>query len=143
MKSLIGEYTHNIDSKRRVFIPSGLRVSKNWVVTMGFENCLFLFPEKEWESITEKIKASPLTKKDTRNFFRLFLSQARALQLDGQGRILIPESLGAHSGLKKSCVFVGMLNRVEIWEPGRWREFLQTREGSFTDMAENITGIDF
>lgn len=141
-KQLIGEYTHTLDSKRRVFIPSDFRVTKDWIITTGFENSLFLFPDTEWERITLKIQNAVLTKKDTRNFLRLFLSRARNISLDSQGRILIPEPLADYSSVEKNCVFIGMLSRIEIWNPEIWKSFVDDNHESFTDLAENITGVE-
>lgn len=141
-KQLIGEYTHTVDSKRRVFIPSAFRNTEDWVITTGFEESLFLFPDSEWEKITEKIKNAPLTRKDARDFLRLFLSRARNLLSDSQGRILIPENLCGFSKIEKHCVFVGMISRIEIWSPENWKKFIDSRSADFAEMAENITGID-
>ena len=142
-KQLIGEYRHTLDTKRRVFIPSSFRSSGIWIITTGFEDSLFLFPDYEWEKIREKIKNAPLTRKDARDFLRLFLSRARNLSSDSQGRILIPENLCEFSGISKHCVFVGILSRIEIWSPENWDKFINERSSDFSEMAENITSIDF
>ncbi len=142
MKELIGQHSHKIDSKRRFFIPAGFRVTKKWVVTMGMENCLFLFPESEWEVITKKIKALPLTKKDARGFLRILLSAARYLSCDRQGRVLLPENLTDYAKLKDRCTVIGMLNRLEIWAPRKWEKYSSQAQGKYSDFAESIGDLE-
>ncbi|MGM0440831.1 MAG: division/cell wall cluster transcriptional repressor MraZ [Elusimicrobiota bacterium] len=144
MKSdkLIGQYTHKIDTKRRLFIPSDLKITRDWVVTVGMERCLFLFPDTEWEKITKKIKEIPLTKKDSRGFLRVFLSGAKNISSDKQGRILIPENLAKYAELEDKGVIIGMLNRLEIWNPGRWEKYSASKEDQFSDLAENIVDLN-
>ncbi|MEA3507093.1 MAG: division/cell wall cluster transcriptional repressor MraZ, partial [Elusimicrobiota bacterium] len=121
---------------------AGFRVTEKWVVTMGMEECLFLFPETEWEIITKKIKALPLTKKDARGFLRVLLAGASYLSCDRQGRILLPENLSKYAKLSDRCTVIGMLNRLEIWEPGRWEKYSKGSEGKFSDLAESIGDLD-
>jgi MraZ protein len=142
MKELIGQHSHKIDTKRRFFIPAGFRVTEKWVVTMGMENCLFLFPESEWELITEKIKALPLTKKDARGFLRVLLSGAKYLNCDSQGRVLLPENLTDYAKLNDKCTVIGMLNRLEIWSPNKWEKYSDGSLGKYSELAESIGDLD-
>ncbi|MFH1414782.1 MAG: division/cell wall cluster transcriptional repressor MraZ [Elusimicrobiota bacterium] len=140
---LIGEYSHSVDTKKRVFIPVDFRITKTWIVTAGLEKCLFLFPDNEWEKITEGIKNLPLTKKDARSFVRILLSRARILACDNQGRILLPDKLIEYAQIKRSCTVIGMLNRIEFWNPKKWNEYFQKSEKNYSELAENITELDF
>lgn len=142
MKQLIGEYSHNVDLKKRVFIPADFRVSKKWVVTAGLEGCLFLFPEKEWEKITEKISNLPLTKKDARSFLRILLSKAKYLISDNQGRILLPDNLIEYSNISRVCVIIGMISRIELWNPDRWQKYSRLSEDKYAELAEGIAELD-
>ncbi len=139
---LIGQYKHKIDTKRRLFIPSDLKVSSNWVATIGMERCLFLFPREEWKKITEKIQELPLTKKDSRGFLRVFLSGAKSIEADSQGRILLPEDLADYAALKNRGIIIGMLNRLEIWNPGRWEKYSHSKKNKFSELAENIVDLN-
>lgn len=143
MKNLLGEYNYNIDTKRRFFIPSSLRISKSWVITAGLEECLFLFPEEQWTKIRERIINLPLSKKDARGFLRVFLSRAKNVSCDSQGRILLPELLLKYAGIKNSCTIIGMLNRIELWEPQRWKKYFSTANNRYPDLAENMSEFDF
>jgi len=139
---LLGEYSHNVDSKRRIFIPVDFRISTTWVLTAGLEKCLFLFPEDEWIKITEKISGLPLTKKDARSFLRVLLSRARSLSCDKQGRIIIPEKLAEYADISSSCTIIGMINRAELWNTENWQHFYAQSESNYSDLAESIAELD-
>lgn len=142
VKQLIGEYSHKVDLKKRVFIPADFRVSKKWVVTAGLEGCLFLFPEKEWEKIRDKIQNLPLTKNDARSFLRVLLSKAKYLISDNQGRILLPDKLVDYSNISRVCVIIGMISRIELWNPDKWKRYLQMSEEKYSELAEGIAELE-
>ncbi|MFW6134535.1 MAG: division/cell wall cluster transcriptional repressor MraZ [Elusimicrobiota bacterium] len=142
MENLIGEYTHKVDLKRRMFIPSEFRISNRWVITAGLEKCLFLFPELEWETITKKISNLPLTKKAARSFLRIFLSRAKPISCDSQGRILIPQKLADYASISNECNVIGMINRIEIWNPDKWEKYSVESEKKYSDLAEELTNLD-
>jgi MraZ protein len=141
-EKLLGEYSHSIDPKRRVFIPVDFRISKTWVITAGLDRCLFMFPEKEWERVTERIKNLPLTKKDARSFLRVLLSRAASITCDSQGRVLLPEKLTEYAEIARNCVFIGMINRVELWNPQKWEEYFSGAEKDYSELAENIAELE-
>ncbi len=130
---LMGEFNHTIDAKGRVIIPSKFRESLGdmFVVTKGLDGCLFGYPIDEWKTIEEKFRSIPLTTKDARKFSRFFFAGACDLELDKQGRILLPPNLREHAGLVKDLVVVGVLNRIEIWDKDRWNE-----NNTYDDMDE-------
>ena len=114
----IGEYSHTIDAKGRLIVPSRFReqLGDEFVVTKGLDGCLFVYENSEWKSFEEKLKELPMSHRDTRKFARFFLAGASQVEVDKQGRILIPAKLRKSAGLEKDLVFVGMINRVEIWD---------------------------
>ncbi|PJE58115.1 MAG: cell division/cell wall cluster transcriptional repressor MraZ, partial [Candidatus Portnoybacteria bacterium CG10_big_fil_rev_8_21_14_0_10_36_7] len=87
----IGEYTHNIDAKKRLAIPSKFRKSlgASVVITLGLDNCLFLFPIQEWEILADKLGHLPIGQQDARGFSRLMMAGAAEVEIDSLGRILI------------------------------------------------------
>ena len=99
----IGEYSHTIDEKRRLAIPSKFRrdLGKKAVITRGLDSCLFVFPAREWESLAQKLGTLPLGQSDARGFIRLILAGAMDVSLDGLGRILVPDYLREYASLKK------------------------------------------
>lgn len=119
----MGQYEHSIDTKGRIIIPAKYRddLGESFVVTHGLDGCLFLYPQEEWEAFVEKLKGLP-SNQNTRKIQRQFLSKAMEVVLDKQGRILIPALLRAEAALEKEVVFVGMMNRVEVWDKKRLEE---------------------
>jgi MraZ protein len=139
-KMFIGEYTYNLDTKRRLAIPAKFRRSlgKKAVITRGLDNCLFLFTEKEWKILAEKISKLPLSQADARGFARIMLAGACQVNIDNLGRILIPEYLKKYAGLRKRVVIAGIANRIEIWDEEKWREYQKKTEKEAGDIAERL-----
>ena len=137
---LIGEYTHTIDTKKRLSLPSKWRreLGRKLVVTRGLDNCLFIYPLKEWHKITEKIGQLPLGQADTRGFNRFFLSGAVEVEVDSVGRILVPDFLKDFAGLTTKVVLAGIYDRVEIWDENKWTEYKQHIEKQADAFAEKL-----
>ena len=129
----MGEYNHTIDTKGRLIIPSKFReiLGDEFVVTKGLDGCLFVYDNKEWTSFEEKLKSLPLMNKDSRKFVRFFLAGAANVEVDKQGRILIPSVLREFAGLDKDVVLVGVASRIEIWSKEKWEE-----ASEYDDMEE-------
>ncbi len=122
---LMGEFSHGMDSKNRIIIPSKLRdgLGETFVMTKGLDSCLYIYPMDEWKTFQGKLKALPLTDKDVRSFVRFMVSGANEMEPDKMGRVLIPQSLLAYAGITGDVVSVGMMDRVEIWSKERWQEY--------------------
>lgn len=137
---LMGEFHHNIDEKGRLILPAKFReeLGENFIITRGLEECLFVYPNDEWEKITKKLNSLPFTKKDARSFMRFFLSGATAAEFDKQGRINITSPLVTYADLKKECVIIGVGDRLEIWSSDRWNNFYGTNKDSLSDIAETL-----
>ena len=130
----MGEYNHTIDAKSRLIIPSKFReiLGDEFVITKGLDGCLFVFDNTEWTAFEEKLQKLPsLTNPDVRKFVRFFMAGATAVEVDKQGRILIPTSLKDFAALEKDVVLIGVGSRMEIWSKERY-------EGTITydDMEE-------
>ncbi len=136
----IGEYNHNIDIKGRLAIPSKFRtkLKSGAVVTRGLDNCLFLFSKKEWQKWAEKIADTPFSKSRNRAFSRFMLASASEVEFDRQGRILLPEYLRKHAGLKKRAVITGLYSRVEIWDEALWQKYSKANEKNSVKIAEEL-----
>ncbi|PJE51021.1 MAG: cell division/cell wall cluster transcriptional repressor MraZ [Candidatus Yanofskybacteria bacterium CG10_big_fil_rev_8_21_14_0_10_36_16] len=137
---LIGEYKHTIDAKKRISIPAKLRreIGDKTVLTRGLDNCLFLFPMKEWEQLAEKLGKLPFGQGDTRGFVRLLLSGAVEVEVDQLGRVLIPDYLRDYGMLKKKAIVAGLFNRLEIWDDQRWGEYKDKLEKNSDQIAEKL-----
>lgn len=140
---LIGEYKHTLDPKKRLSIPSKWRkdLGKELIVTRGLDNCLFVYPQREWEKITDKIGQLPLGQADTRSFNRFFLSGAVEVEVDSVGRILVPDFLKEFAGLDSKVVLAGIHDRVEIWDEKRWMEYKTQIEAQADSLAEKLGQI--
>jgi MraZ protein len=140
----IGEYQHNLDEKGRLAVPVKFRakLSKGVVVTKGLDNCLFLYTMEEWEKLAPKLAAMPISKANTRAFARLMLAGAMDIQLDKQGRIVLPEYLRQFGGIKKKTIIAGLYNRLEIWDEDNWNKYKKGTEKQSVDIAEALQGLD-
>lgn len=140
---LIGEYTHILDPKKRLSLPSKwrLELGASVVVTRGLDNCLFVYPLQAWQTVTEKMAALPLGAADTRSFNRFFLSGAVEVEIDKAGRILIPDFLKDFAKLDNKVVLAGIHDRVEIWDEKQWSDYKQKIEEQADDLAEKLGSI--
>ncbi len=136
----IGEYNHNVDDKGRMAIPVKFRreLNKGAVVTRGLDNCLFLYTKTEWEKLAEKLAALPISQSNTRAFSRLMLAGAMDVELDKQGRVILPEYLRTFAGIKKSLVIAGLYNRLEIWDTDVWNKYKNQTEAESGAIAERM-----
>ena len=140
---LMGEYHHNIDEKGRIIIPSRLRdeLGDNVIVTRGLDDCLFLYSMDEWSLLVSKLKSLPFTKRDARNFSRMFLSGATGCLFDKQGRVKISSPLINYASLNHECVIIGVNDRIEIWAKEKWDKFICDSTNEFSDLADHLFDI--
>ena len=119
---MIGQYSHNVDAKGRLFIPARFReeLGATFYVTVGMDKYKFLsvFSQAAWRAITEKIATLPIAKA---NQFRTICGNAVECEPDAQGRILLPQKLRDYAGIQKDVVVVGIMNRCEIWAADQWK----------------------
>ncbi len=137
---LLGEYFHNIDAKGRIILPSKFRseLGERFIVTKGFDGCLYGYSVEEWKNIEDKIKTLPqVTGKDVRNFTRFFFSSAIECEIDTQGRILISSTLRDFAELQKEVVIIGVSSRIEFWSKSKWEEYSSNQDAD--DIAEKMT----
>ena len=118
-----GEYQHTLDTKGRLFIPAKLReqLGDSFVVTKGLDECLFLYPQKAWDELEQKIRQLPMSK--SRGLQRFFLSSAADVTVDRQGRIVIPTTLRSYANLERDVVVIGVGERAELWDARRWNAY--------------------
>ena len=116
-----GEYEHSVDTKGRIIMPSKFRdaLEGEFVVTLGLDGCLFIYPMDEWERFAEQLKELPGSR-EARQLQRYFLAGAASVEMDKQGRYLIPQKLRDAAGLTKDIVTVGVLSKLEIWDKDKW-----------------------
>lgn len=136
--TLMGTFEHTIDAKGRMAFPTKLRerLGLSFIVTIGPENCLYVYSEEEWENFTEKIKT--LTGEKARAA-KLFIIKACTVEPDKQGRILIPQNLREYAGLDHDVTVLGVINRAEIWDTAHFSEVSgAVTEEMLSDALSNI-----
>lgn len=120
----MSQYNHTVDTKGRLIIPSKFReiLGDEFVVTKGMDGCLFVYANEDWKVFEQKLTSLPITNKDARKFARFFLAGAAPVEVDKQGRILLPAHLREFAELDKDVVLVGVGSRIEIWNKDKWEE---------------------
>ncbi len=118
----LGRYAHSLDAKGRLAIPARFReaLAEGLVLTRGIDRCLSLYPMAAWLPLAERVSALPITDPDARNFRRMVFAEAVNLELDAQGRILVPPELRRYAALEREAVVVGVHTAIEVWSPERW-----------------------
>lgn len=136
----IGEYHHQIDEKGRIAVPTKFRndLKHGAVVTRGLDSSLFLLPMEEWGKLANKLADLPLGQANSRAFSRLFLAGAMDVNLDKQGRFVIPEYLRNYADLSKKVVIVGVNTRLELWDIDKWEAYRQQTEDEAGNIAEQL-----
>lgn len=139
----IGEFKHNLDLKGRIAIPVKFRnkLTGGAIITRGLDRCLFIFGNKDWEILAQKLIALPLSQANSRAFSRLMLAGAMDVEIDKQGRILIPDYLREYASLKKEAVFTGLYNRIEIWDSEAWKQYKIKTESQSDEIAEKLSEL--
>ena len=135
------EYNHTLDAKGRLIMPAKFRETLGdvFVVCKGLDHCLYVFSNEDWEAFEEQLAALPFTNKQARTFVRFFLSGASQVEVDKQGRILLPSSLRTFAGLDKDVVLAGVGHRVEIWDKDKWdNESLDGDMDEITAMMDTL-----
>lgn len=139
----IGEYTHTVDEKKRISLPSKFRkeLGNKAVITKSPDACLLVYPLKAWHEIAQTLGKLPMGHRDNRDFGRFMLSGAVEVEVDSIGRILIPEFLRDFAELKSKVVFAGLYDRIEIWNEKDWTEKKKLIERQADGMAEKLGGM--
>lgn len=139
----IGEYSHNFDDKGRLAVPKKFRadLSKGAVVTRGLDSCLFLYTKKEWQVLAKKLSNLSIAQANARAFARLMLAGAMDVDIDKQGRIMVPEYLRAYAGISKEAIVAGLYNRLELWDKEKWNAYKQKTESASNEIAEQMASL--
>lgn len=134
-----GKYNHTIDTKGRLIVPSKFRdaLGDEFVISKGTDGCLFVYDQDGWNAFEENLRSMPMNKKEVRQLARFFLSGAADVEVDKQGRILIPTELREHAGIEKDVILIGMADKIEIWSKERWEE-----ESSYQNVDETLEKME-
>jgi len=144
MSSFKGSYSYSVDSKGRINIPARLRkyvspeANDTFVVTRGFEKCLFLYPLDEWSTLEGSIRGLSPSISQHRFLARTLLQYATETQLDGQSRIVIPRELLQFAGIEDQVLIVGVLERIEVWNPKEYEGYMTSQTESYENVAQAV-----
>ena len=137
-----GEYRHTVDDKGRLAVPVRFRaeLAQGAVVSKWIDGCLALTPRAAWEELAEKTAALPVTDTGARTFQRFLFGAAFEIELDRQGRLVIPAVLRDFAGLESEVVVVGSRSHLEFWSPASWREYSAQMDQPEL-LAEHLQGL--
>ena len=137
-----GEYRHTVDDKGRLAVPVRFRaeLAQGAQVSKWIDGCVALFPRADGEVLAERTAALPVTDQSARTFQRFLFGTAFEVELDRQGRFVLPSVLREFAGLESEVVVVGARNRLELWSPQRWGHYSAQMDQPEV-LAEHLQGL--
>jgi MraZ protein len=137
---LLGEYELRIDHKGRVAIPVRFREAfrGGLVLSRGFDKCLIAYTTLEWAKVAEKLVALPLTQLNPRRISRFTFSGAFDLELDRQGRVIIPLTLRQYAEINDEVIVVGAYSHLQIWSKELWTAEKKFMSEHAAEIAEAV-----
>ena len=149
MNYLIGTYECKIDVKGRLLIPSAFKKQLTPVIPKGFvlkravfQNCLELYPLEQWEELIKKVNSLNRFKKKNNDFIRRFTAGVKFIELDSNGRLLIPRDLIEFSNINREVTLSTSVNIIEIWDKSSYEKAIADSRDGFAQLAEEVMGGD-
>lgn len=140
-----GTYFHTIDEKSRLIIPRKLRElidsdveGEGFFLTKGMAKCLVLYTPKQWQTLADRLREASPRGQESQNFLRIFYGSAERVKSDQQGRIVIPENLRKLAELKREVAFVGVGNRIEMWDSDVYKQHLAETLAAYEEVASKV-----
>ena len=139
-----GSYNHNLDEKGRLVIPSKMRdeLGCKAYILKGFDGALSIFKESDFQNLINELKAFPFHKKNSRAYLRIQLASACELDIDRQGRALLPAQLLSKYGIGKEVIVIGALDHIEVWNKNAYETYEKSADSSFEEIAEELGETD-
>ncbi|MBI1803271.1 MAG: division/cell wall cluster transcriptional repressor MraZ [Ignavibacteriae bacterium] len=144
MSSFKGSYMYAVDEKGRVNLPAKLRkyvspeANDTFVITRGFEKCLFIYPVDEWNKLEGNLRNLSSYDPEHRRFIRTLLELASESQLDGQARLSIPQELREYANIQDQVRVIGTLDKIELWNPNIYDEYKNGQPESYESIAARV-----
>ncbi|WP_242085590.1 division/cell wall cluster transcriptional repressor MraZ [Aestuariivivens sediminis] len=149
MDSLIGTYECKVDAKGRLMMPAALKKQLSPVLQDGFvlrrsvfQKCLELYPMQEWQNVMQKVNKLNRFKKKNNDFIRRFTAGVKMVEVDLNGRLLIPKDLTVFANISKHIVVASAIHIVEIWDKDLYEQVISDAALDFADLAEEVMGQD-
>ena len=134
MAELLGQHRYQLDTKGRIALPAKFRepFGEGVYLTLGQDGCLFAFPKQEWDRRSEEVRSHPLGGQHARAYARMFFGNAERVELDTQGRLVIPQKHRSEVGIGREVLVIGVSDRLEIWSREAWDRYEQAHAGAYT-----------
>ena len=149
MINLIGTYECTVDNKGRIMIPAQLKKQLDGFTTEPFilkrsvfQNCLELFPYSEWKLMMDKVNKLNRFVKKNNDFIRMYTAGVKSIDLDSNGRLLVPKDLIAISKLTKNVVLSSSINIIELWDKDEYEKSINDPKVDFAKLTEEVMGND-
>lgn len=139
-----GSFLYSLDSKNRLSIPAKLRKNlqpeskDSFVITQGFEKCLDLYPQDEWQNIAQRLRQLNPFDPDQRKFIRTFLQYATDVEMDTQARIIIPQTHIHLASIEKEVFILGTMDKIELWNPKVYDDYSAGTPGNYEQLAAKV-----
>jgi len=144
MSSFKGRYSYSADNKGRIALPAKVRknvspgANDTFILTRGYEQCLFVYPQDEWAKVEDSIRSLSPSNPQHRFFVRTLLQWAVDCQLDSQARLSIPQDLLKFAGIENEVLILGVLERIEIWNPKIYETYMNNQPATYETVAEVV-----
>ena len=144
MSSFKGSYSYSVDEKGRVNLPAKLRkyvspeANETFVITRGFEQCLFVYPVDEWNKLEQNLRNLSNYDPEHRRFIRALLELASESQLDGQARLSIPQELREYASIHDAVRIIGTLDKIELWNPKVYEDYKRNQSEPYESIAAKV-----
>lgn len=144
---LIGSFKNNIGDKNRVAFPIKFKneLGSSLIVTKGYENCLIIVDKSKFTGLMNSIKDVPFVNSGLRDTKRFLIGSAQEIELDKQGRFVIPPDLKKYASLGNECVFIGLVDWIELWDKSIWdkkEESINSKSSEISDKLSELLNRD-
>lgn len=139
-----GEHSSKLDEKGRISVPRRFRVNMEafghvkWYMTRGFDRCVAMYTQEAWDTIHAQVSRFSTMNSKALDFRRLFFGSVAEVQVDGQGRMSIPQHLREYAGLDKDTVLIGVDDHIELWSKDSWVAFQERNMADYKEMASQL-----
>ena len=142
MAELLGQHRYQLDAKGRIALPARFREAfeSGVYLTLGQDGCLYVFPQDEWQRRSDEVRSRPLTGQAARDYARMFFGNAERMDLDGQGRLTIPQRLRGRVGLDREAVVIGVYDHLQVWASPAWDAYERDRVGAYSSGTLELDG---
>ncbi len=130
-------------------LPAALKKQMDGVLQDGFvvkravfQECLELYPMTEWDALMQKVNKLNRFKKKNNDFIRRFTAGVKMVEVDANGRLLIPKDLVVFASISKDIVMSSAVNIIEIWDKTKYEKAIDDATVDFADLAEEVMGQD-